>query len=130
MKEMTKKPLRPAGFVGILGLCALLSLSTLAGAASAADRSTGDQIRALLSGNTLQGSNLSAAYAEYYAPDGTLHGKGYSGKWKVEGDMGCMDYGSGFQCWTGFIDGNANIWYKDGKVDAAGMMVPGNPNNF
>ena len=108
-----------------VGLAASLALPV-----QAAEMANGEQIQAMLSGNTLQGSTGKDAYAEYYDPDGTLRGNGYSGKWKVEGNTGCMDYGGGFSCWTGLIDGNANIWYKDGKVDAAGMMIPGNPNKF
>jgi len=102
----------------------------LAWTAQAEGQASGDDIRALLSGNTLQGSSLKSAYSEYYDPDGTLRGDGYAGSWKIEGDMGCMDYGKGYQCWTGYIDGAATIWYKDGKVDAAGVMITGNPNNF
>lgn len=111
-------------------ILAASALTLLAGSALAKDQASGDEIRTLLSGNTLQGSSAKSAYAEYYDPEGTLRGDGYAGKWKVEDDMGCMDYGEGFQCWTGYIDGIANIWYKDGKVDAAGMMIPGNPHNF
>ena len=36
-----------------------------------------------------------------------------------------------FDCWTLIIiDGPAHIWYKNGKVDAAAMMLPGNPNGY
>lgn len=119
MIKFTQKCLTGAVFV-LVGANAVL----------ANDFATGAQIQEMLSGNTLQGSALKKPYAEYYDPDGTIRGKGYSGTWKVEGNTGCMDYGSGYSCWTGKIDGPANIWYKDGAVDAAGMMIEGNPNNF
>lgn len=99
-------------------------------AVQAGDLASGAQIKATLSGNTLQGGGSSGTYAEYYAPDGTIRGKDYTAKWRIEGDKGCMDYGSGFSCWTALIDGPAAIWYRDGKVDAVSMTVPGNPNKF
>lgn len=91
---------------------------------------TGAQLEELLSGNTLQGSGTENAYVEYYDTDGTLRGGNYAGMWKVDGDTACMDYGNGFSCWTAKIDGSASIWYKNGAVDAVGMKLPGNPNNF
>jgi len=91
---------------------------------------TADQLSAIISGNSLQGSGAKDAYVEYYDPDGTIRGNGYTGKWKVEGDQGCMDYGSGFSCWTAYIDGAAAIWYKDGKLDAISMSIPGNIKGY
>ncbi|WP_120497226.1 hypothetical protein [Kiloniella sp. EL199] len=95
-----------------------------------ADMASGDEIRNLISGNTLQGAGVSGIYSEYYDPNGTLRGDGYSGKWKIEGDKGCMDYGSGFQCWSGLINNNASIWYLNGKPTAVGFMSSGNPNRY
>lgn len=112
----------------LLGAALVVGTSVVAHAEGMA---TGDQIRATLSGNTLQGSGSKSAYVEYYDPDGTIRGKDYTGKWSVKGDTGCMAYGDGAEsCWTAYIDGAAAIWYKDGKVDATGMSIPGNPNNF
>ncbi len=88
------------------------------------------QLMEMISGNTLQGSTRTSKFAEYYAPDGKLRGEGYSGTWKVEGNLACMDYGKGYSCWTGRLEGASSIWYLNGEVDAAGMMFPGNPNDF
>ncbi|WP_299849218.1 hypothetical protein [uncultured Roseovarius sp.] len=98
--------------------------------ALADDTATGDEIRTYLSGNTLQGSTGTDPFAEYYDPDGTIRGNGYTAKWKVEGDSGCMDYGKGFDCWSAILSGEGSIWIKEGAADAAGMMRTGNPNNF
>ncbi len=110
-----------------LGAFCILALGT--GSASA-ETATGEEIRTFISGNTLQGASSGGVFAEYYDPDGTLRGDGYSGTWKIEGDAGCMDYGQGYQCWTGIIKGNANIWFLDGQAQAAGYLFPGNPNEF
>ena len=112
------------------GLLPTLCFVAMAVPAVAQDRATGAQIEALLSGNTLQGCGEKICYAEYYEEDGTIRADGYVGKWKVDGNQGCMDYGEGFSCWTVLIDENANIWYKDGSVSAAGLMVPGNPKDY
>ncbi len=65
------------------------------GAAWAADPATGDQITAAISGNTVQGSMVaSGPYAEFYGEDGIIKGKDYTGKWRVEADTMCFQYGT------------------------------------
>ena len=107
--------------------CCLLLLA--GNGAVAEGTASGDEIKQLLDGNTIVTTNGDKVFSEFYAPDGTIHGDGYKAKWEIRGDLGCMDYGEGFSCWSATIDGRANIWYKDGKETAtgAGMMVPGNP---
>ena len=109
---------------------AAATLMFAAATVQAIDVASGTEIEASLSGNTLQGSGTMGAYAEYYDANGTIRGKGYTGKWKIMDDTGCMDYGEGFSCWTAFFDGAAGIWYRNGEVDAVSLTVPGNPNNF
>ncbi len=110
-----------AGFVSV---CALPGV--------AGDLANGDEIMKLLNGNTLMGAGAGFTFAEYYDPDGTIRGDGYAAKWKVEGDTGCMDYdGNGFKCWTmEIVEGPAHVWYLDGEVSAAAMVVEGNPKEF
>ena len=55
----------------------------------------GDLLRKTITGKTLTGEN----WSEYYAPDGTIHGKvrifgvhNYVGKWRVLEDRVCYDY--------------------------------------
>jgi hypothetical protein len=114
----------------ILGAAALLvamSGSVIAGAVA-----TGDQINAAISGNTVQGSMVAAgAYTEFYGADGVIKGKDYSGKWRVNGDTMCFQYGQDPEaCWQVKLDGNQVTWVKDGKDDGTGTIVKGNPNNF
>lgn len=99
--------------------------------AFAQDLATGDAIKAAIAGKTVQGSMIaSGAYTEFYAEDGTIKGDGYSGKWTVEGDAMCFDYGEGASCWGVRLSGDQVAWIKDGKEDGTGTLVAGNPNNF
>lgn len=104
----------------------------LAWPAFAADMATGDQIKAAIPGNTVQGKmNKTGDYAELYNADGTIKGKDYSGKWSVKGDTMCFAYGNDPEmCWAVKIDGDKVTWMKDGQEDGSGQILPGNPNNF
>ena len=104
----------------------------MVGTAWAADTATGDQIKAAVSGNTVQGSMIaSGAYAEFYGADGAIKGKDYSGKWRIDGDKMCFDYGTDPEaCWNVKIEGDHVTWLNDGKEDGTGTIVKGNPNNF
>jgi hypothetical protein len=110
---------------------AALLLSTVS-IANASEFATGDQIKAAISGNTVQGSMMaSGAYTEFYAADGTIKGKDYAGKWRVNGDTMCFAYGTDPEnCWQVRLSGSAVTWVKDGKDDGTGTIVSGNPNNF
>lgn len=100
--------------------------------AHAAGTATGEQINAAISGNTVQGSMIaSGAYTEFYAADGNIKGKDYSGKWRVNGDAMCFQYGQDPEgCWQVKLDGNQVTWVKNGKDDGTGTIVKGNPNKF
>ncbi len=105
----------------------IIGSTALAGATA-----TGEQISTAISGNTVQGSMIaSGAYTEFYSADGVIKGKDYTGKWRVEGDAMCFQYGQDPEaCWQVRIDGNQVTWVKAGKEDGTGMIVKGNPNNF
>jgi hypothetical protein len=116
-------------------LCGLSSAALLAlglAAAHAADKLNGAQIRAAVSGNTVQGMmEGTGAYAEFYQNDGVIRGDGYTGVWAIEGDAMCFQYGSDPKaCWEVIKDGDLIQWLKDGKVEGSGTVAPGNPNNF
>ena len=102
------------------------------GSLHAAETASGEQIMSAISGNTVQGSMLaSGAYTEFYAADGIIKGKDYSGKWRVDGDKMCFAYGTDPEsCWNVMIDADQVSWVKDGTVDGTGTIVEGNPNNF
>ena len=109
-----------------------LALSLIGGAATAAEMLTSDQVRALVSGNTVQGAMQSTgAYVEFYQPDGTIKGKDYTGAWSIDGDKMCFQYGSDPKsCWEVGREGAVIQWMKEGKVDGIGTVVNGNPYNF
>ena len=107
----------------------VLGASSVAYAGAAA---TGAQITAAISGNTVQGSMVaSGTYTEFYGVDGVIKGKDYTGKWRVNGDAMCFQYGQDPEaCWQVKLDGDQVTWVKDGKDDGTGTLVKGNPNNF
>ncbi|HET6221250.1 MAG TPA: hypothetical protein VFE11_03755 [Dongiaceae bacterium] len=111
---------------------ALALLAAWPGALAAAELLKGGQIRALVAGNTVQGSmEATGAYTEFYAADGTIRGEGYTGNWTVEGDQMCFQYGSDPKmCWQVAKQGDQLQWIKDGKVDGSGKLVSGNPNKY
>jgi len=53
---------------------------------------TGDEITKAIVGNTVRSPN----FAEYYAPDGSIHGaegeKRYQGSWHIDGDRLCVEF--------------------------------------
>lgn len=110
---------------------AVLSLVS-AGVAFAGGTATGEQISAAISGNTVQGSMVaSGVYTEFYGADGVIKGKDYAGKWRVNGDAMCFQYGQDPEaCWQVKLDGDQVTWVKNGKDDGTGTIVKGNPNNF
>jgi hypothetical protein len=107
-------------------------LALTAGPAGAGDKLSGEQIRTLIAGNTVQGDmEGTGTYAEFYQRDGTVKGPGYSGLWAIEGDAICLQYGSDPKaCWEAARDGDSIQWLKDGAVEGTGTVAPGNPNNF
>jgi hypothetical protein len=107
--------------------CAFLLASV--GAAHAA--ATGDQIRAAISDSTVQGNMTGGPYAEYYAPDGTIKGKDYTGRWSIEGDAMCFAYqGTPKECWNVELSGDQVRWIKNGASQGTGTIVKGNANGF
>ena len=111
-----------------LTLAALLAVSTPAFAESMA---TGAEISAAISGNTVQGSmSDSGAYTEFYAADGSIKGKDYSGEWTVEGDTMCFCYGDAPDCWNVRLKGDAVTWVQDGEDGGTGTIIAGNPDGF
>ena len=93
---------------------------------------TGDQIRTAISDSTVQGNmDASGPYAEYYAPDGTIKGKDYTGQWSVEGDAMCFAYqDTPKQCWNVEISGNQVRWLMNGASQGTGTLVKGNANGY
>lgn len=101
-------------------------------AATPALAASGAEIQAAISGNTVQGNmDAGGAYAEFYAPDGTIKGKDYSGQWSVEGDAMCFAYqDTPKECWNVELNGDQLRWIKNGASQGTGTILPGNPNGF
>src|SRR5262245_58519743 len=110
----------------------ILSVLLVTAGASAADKLSGEQIRAAIVGNTVQGTMEGTGdYAEYYQQDGTIYAQSYGGAWTIEGDRMCFQYGSDPKaCWEVAKEGDTLQWIKDGKVEGTGTVAPGNPHNF
>lgn len=109
-----------------------LILLVLATPVMAQDMATGAAIRAAISGSTVEGSmSASGAYTEFYAPDGAIKGKDYSGNWSVDGDKMCFAYGTDpTTCWAVQISGDQVTWVGDGGPEGTGTIRAGNPNGF
>ena len=107
---------------------AAAALSTVA---FAAETLSGDRIRTIVSGNTVEGSMADTGrYSEFYAYDGTIRGEGYTGDWRNAGYEMCFDYGEGPDCWQVGGDAEEVLWIKDGEVLGSGTVRPGNPNEY
>jgi hypothetical protein len=112
-------------------LIAALAL-TVAFSAVAAEPLAGEQIRALVSGKTVDGTMTDTGrYAEFYAADGQIRGKDYVGVWTIEGDAMCFVYPDVEKaCWqVGVSDGEIQ-WIRDGVVLGVGAATEGNVNGF
>jgi len=117
--------------LALSGATSALALS--AGVLAYADEAlTGDGLRTLLVGNTVQGTmQSSGTYAEFYRPDGTIKAATYTGSWSIEDDAFCTQYGADpKECWKAAKEGGEIHWLKDGRVDGTGTITPGDPNNY
>lgn len=119
------------------GLLIILTVTLLSGTAIADMDGQGDgtlsgeEISDLIAGNTVMGSMSSGdKYAEFYAEDGTIRGDGYTGKWSIDGDAMCFDYGDGETCYHIAADDRSIQWILDGEIDGTGTVREGNPMDF
>lgn len=111
----------------------IMAVSLAMPVAVADEAPTATEITAAVSDHTYQGSMSKggSGFAEYYAPDGTIRGDGYTGKWRVEDGVMCFRYGEDPErCFEVTINGPSMVMYKDGKIDGNGMLVEGNPLSF
>ena len=114
--------------VGILAVA-----HSMSAVAQTEEAPTAAVISAAVSDHTYQGSMSKAdsGFAEYYAPDGTIRGDGYSGEWRVEDGAMCFQYGDNPEkCFQVTIVGPSMVMYKDGEIDGNGMLIAGNPLGF
>lgn len=108
---------------------ALASTALLASAMVNADMTpSAEAIAEAVSDHSYQGSmsEPNSGFNEYYAPDGTIHGKGYKGQWTTqEGEM-CFAYGDAPTCYAVSIDGPSMVLRQDGTIKGSGMLIKGN----
>ena len=95
---------------------------------------SGGEIMAALNDHTAM---LPGGFAEYYAPDGKLHGMSdgqpYEGTWEVRGDTFCTALdGDPAVCSQVGRDSDTLYWSLDGekKTSAVTTILPGNPRNL
>ncbi len=92
---------------------------------------SGDALRAALVGSTVTGGMADgSAYAEFYAEDGTIRARDYTGVWTIEGDQMCLNYGGAPSCFGAAVDGSNVTWLVDGTVAGTGTIAAGNSNGF
>jgi hypothetical protein len=118
---------------GLLAPLFALAVLGAAGAATAADPLSGEKIKAIMSGATVEGTmSDGSTYSEFYQADGTLKAKDYQGKWTVEADAICFVYGTdpAKMCFQVGQGAKGIDWLKDGKVEGNGTVSKGNINNY
>lgn len=94
----------------------------------------GGDFGAAVSGKTIQGSmNSSGHYTEYYAADGTLKGKDYTGNWRInDKDQLCVTYSfdPNENCWHGRLENNTLTWMRDGEDVGTGLLSDGDTGGY
>lgn len=116
----------------VITVCFMLAMAVPM-VAQAEEKPTAAEIAKAVSDHTYQGSMSAAGsgFAEYYAADGTIRGKDYSGSWRVEDGTMCFQYGdTPERCFGIELQGPSMVMFKDGKIDGNGMLIPGNPNKL
>ncbi len=110
----------------------LLALCLLPLPLHAEGLATAKDLRAAIIGNTVEGSMMaSGGYAEFYAPDGSIHGKDYDGRWSFDGDRMCFAYGEDPPaCWGAEISGGKVVWMGASGEEGSGTIRAGNPSGW
>jgi hypothetical protein len=106
----------------------VLGLGTAAQAQEGEPLSGGEIVR-LVIGNTISGE-MGTPFVEHYRPDGTIVGESqdgrYEGKWTVDDDRLCFEYGEPFGCFRILLRGDAvQFLDEDDQVVGTGTLVPG-----
>lgn len=94
--------------------------------------SSGDEIAAAFSGNTVQGSlAASGKFEEFYDPSGAIRGSDYSGTWGVSGNQLCLSYdGDPPSCWSISLSGQRAVWIGRNGEEGSGAILKGNPRGY
>jgi hypothetical protein len=111
------------------------SLIAASAAFASAQSLTGDSIKSRIIGNTIGGGMAdNTRFTEYYAVDGEIRGadgagKPYRGKWSVDGDRMCFQYGEDRPgCFELRLTGTVVEFYTEaGQFAGVGALQAGNP---
>jgi hypothetical protein len=126
------------------GTLAVVVLGLSAVGLRAEERSflTLDEISKTIISNTLTGqAKDGSGYAEYYAPDGVIHGQSekggaYKARWwlRKEDHLMCFKYGEGpFDAGCTRLSlsgGKVEFVLMDGTVEGSATLLSGNPKNL
>ena len=113
--------LKWSGILLMLGLAALVSgCASLGGPKIVGPAFTGDEIKKLIVGNTLQGPAGTEMYDWYYQGDGAITGvvgpsNDDSGTWSVKGNKFCQE-------WDQYFDGVRHC-YEFYKLERSGQYI-------
>lgn len=103
---------------------------------------TGDQVRALITGNTLQGSFMANPLTMVFYADGVVRGSigltgSDSGTWEIEGDNYCNEWVTYFsgvrRCYRWYPDGDGYVLKNVDEFRARniqGRIVKGKPKGY
>jgi hypothetical protein len=103
---------------------------------------SGDQVRALITGNTLQGSFMANPLTMVFYADGTVYGSigmtgSDSGTWEIEGDNYCNEWVTYFsgvrRCYQWVGDGDRYVLKNVDKYKARniqGRIEKGKPKGY
>ena len=99
----------------------------------------GDEIREILSGNSLSGRRAEhPSVKEFYRDDGLVLGTGYWARWRVDGDHICLEEGGvGHsspdmkECYR-LVQSKGEIHWltPEGEADGRSQILPGNAFGF
>ena len=122
----------------------LAAMNLIVAAAASAQSSptplSGDQLKELVSGQTLSGDTPDGPYVIYFPVYGEMRGSRSSnykdnGAWRVTADMACGKWdnwwGNKERCWHVYRDGSKLQWMgPDGETVENLTLVEGNPYNL
>ena len=146
LEELSTRPIRarrrPVGRRGGLAVAAAMLLGAFSLDTLGQEALTGDQIRSLITGNTLQGSFLAKRLVMVFYADGVVRGSiglsgSDSGTWEIKGDTYCNEWVTYFEgvprCYRWIPQGDG---YLLENVDAfkiqpiKGRIVEGKPKGY
>ena len=125
-----------------MGIAMAMLLGTASHPSLAQDALTGDQIRSLITGNTLQGNFMANQLTMVFYADGVVRGAvgltgSDSGTWEIEGDNYCNEWVTYFsgvrRCYQWIPQGKGYLLKNVDKYrarDIQGQIKQGKPKGY